>query len=237
MAQQSEPARKIAAGLTAEAVIAFLRANPNFLNEHPELMDVLTPPKRSAGDGVVDMQHFMLERLRGEVGRLRSYHTELISTSHTNQSVQTRVHAAVVSIIAADSFERLIHLVTRELAGLLDVDVVTLCIETTGPGPAPSTPGVQLLLPGSVDQLLGLGLPARLRANVVGDPAIFGSYAPLVQSEALVRIKPSAGAPDGIIAFGARDPNGFTEEHSTELLFFLAQVLEHTIRAWLDLPG
>jgi len=168
---------------------------------------------------------------------LRSYHSELISTSHTNQSVQTRVHAAVVSIIAANSFERLIHLVTRELAGLLDVDVVTLCIETEGPGPSPTTPGVLLLLPGSVDQLLGIGQPARLRASVTGDPAIFGSFAPMVQSEALVRIKPSAGAPDGIIAFGSRDPNGFTEEHSTELLFFLAQVLEHTIRAWLDLPG
>jgi uncharacterized protein YigA (DUF484 family) len=224
------------ASVTAESVIAYLRAHPNFLTEHPEIMEVLTPPKRSAGDGVIDMQHFMLERLRGEVGRLRSYHSELISTSRTNQSVQTRVHAAVVAIIAANSFERLIQLVTRELAGLLDVDVVTLCIETSG-GPSPTTPGVQLLVPGSVDQLLGAGQAARLRANVVGDPAIFGSFAPMVHSEALVRIKPSAGAPDGVIAFGSRDPSGFTEEHSTELLFFLAQVLEHTIRAWLDLPG
>lgn len=236
MAQQSEPSRKTTASVTAENVIAYLRAHPNFLNDHPEVMDVLTPPKRSAGDGVIDMQHFMLERLRGEVGRLRSYHSELISTSRTNQSVQTRVHAAVVAIIAANSFERLIQLVTRELAGLLDVDVVTLCIETSG-GPSPTTPGVQLLVPGSIDQLLGVGQTARLRANVAGDPAIFGAFAPQVHSEALVRIKPSAGAPDGVIAFGSHDPNGFTEEHSTELLFFLAQVLEHTIRAWLDLPG
>jgi uncharacterized protein YigA (DUF484 family) len=236
MAQQSEPSRKATPAATAESVIAYLRAHPNFLNEHPEIMDALTPPKRNAGDGVIDMQHFMLERLRGEVGRLRSYHSELISTSRTNQSVQTRVHAAVVAIIAANSFERLIQLVTRELAGLLDVDVVTLCIETSG-GPTPTTPGVQLLVPGSIDQLLGIGQTARLRSSVVGDPAIFGSFAPLVHSEALVRIKPSAGAPDGVIAFGSRDPNGFTEEHSTELLFFLAQVLEHTIRAWLDLPG
>ncbi len=236
MAQQSEPSRKTTPAATAESVIAYLRAHPNFLNEHPEVMDVLTPPRRSAGDGVIDMQHFMLERLRGEVGRLRSYHSELISTSRTNQSVQTRVHAAVVAIIAANSFERLIQLVTRELAGLLDVDVVTLCIETSG-GPTPTTPGVQLLVPGSIDQLLGIGQTARLRSSVAGDPAIFGSFAPLVHSEALVRIKPAAGAPDGVIAFGSRDPNGFTEEHSTELLFFLAQVLEHTIRAWLDLPG
>ena len=33
-----------------------------------------------------------------------------------------------------------------------------------------------------------------------------------------------------------RDPDSFGPEQATELLFFLAKVLENTIRAWLDLP-
>ena len=46
----------------------------------------------------------------------------------------------------------------------------------------------------------------------------------------------SASSPDGVMCFGARDPQAFGPEMSTELLFFLAKVLENTIRAWLDLP-
>jgi uncharacterized protein YigA (DUF484 family) len=237
MAQQSEPKNKAPAVLSAADVAAYLRAHPNFLNEHTDVLEALTPPIRRAGDGVIDMQHFMLDRLRKEVDRLRSYQSELINTTRTNQSIQTRIHAAVVAIIAADSFERLISLVTREMASLLDVDVVTLSVETSAHGATPATPGVMLLAPGSVDAVLGRGQPARLRSGTPGDPAIFGPLAHQIQSAALVRIKPSAGAPDGVLAFGSHDPNGFSEDQSTELLFFLSQVLEHTIRAWLDLPA
>ena len=237
MAQHSETERKGRTGPTAAEVAAYLRAHPGFLVENPDLIEALTPPVRRNGDGVIDMQHFMLERLRKEVDRLRSYQSALISTTRSNQSVQTRIHAAVVAIIAADSFERLISLVTRELATLLDVDVVTLSVETGAHGATPATPGVMLLAPGSVDAILGRGQPARLRSGTPGDPAVFGPLAHQIQSAALVRIKPSAGAPDGVLAFGSHDPDGFSEDQSTELLFFLSQVLEHTIRAWLDLPA
>ena len=38
------------------------------------------------------------------------------------------------------------------------------------------------------------------------------------------------------MCFGSREPEAFGPDMSTELLFFLAKVLENTIRAWLDLP-
>jgi uncharacterized protein YigA (DUF484 family) len=38
------------------------------------------------------------------------------------------------------------------------------------------------------------------------------------------------------MCFGSRDPEAFGPDMQTELLFFLAKVLENTIRAWLDLP-
>lgn len=230
-------ARKAGGGLSASDVAAYLRAHPDFLTEHPDLLEVLTPPARRNGDGVIDMQHFMLERLRKEVDRLRSYHNELISTTRANQAIQTRIHAAVVAIIAADSFERLIHLVTNELAELLDVDAVTLGIETNGASPTPSTRGVRLLPPGTVDELLGKGQVARLVSDTVGEQVVFGVQAETIRSSAVVRLKASSNAPEGLIAFGSSQADGFHEEQSTELLFFLAQVLENTIRAWLDLPA
>ena len=40
----------------------------------------------------------------------------------------------------------------------------------------------------------------------------------------------------GLIAFGTRHPGFFNGNQGPELLTFLARVLEHCIRGWLDLP-
>jgi len=50
----------------ADEVAAYLRRHPDFLVEHPELLGALTPPALQRGDSVVDMQHFMLQRLRSD---------------------------------------------------------------------------------------------------------------------------------------------------------------------------
>ncbi len=230
----------------ASDVAAYLRRHPDFLINRPELMAVLAPPTREMGDGVVDLQHFMLDRLRTDVARLKLVQRKLIATSRANQQNQTRVHAAVLAMLAATTFEHLITVVTEELTLLLDIDAVGLCIETAQGKPGRGTSrtskvfaaGLLMLEPGSVDELLGTGHDVLLRSDVVGDPALFGaSAAGLVRSDALVRLRVSPATPVGLLALGARKPGVFHPGQGTELLTFLAQVIEHTIRAWLDLPS
>ncbi len=48
----------------ATDVIAYLREHPDFLERHPDALQLLAAPRRGNGDGVLDFQHFMLERLR-----------------------------------------------------------------------------------------------------------------------------------------------------------------------------
>ena len=52
-----------------------------------------------------------------------------------------------------------------------------------------------------------------------------------------MRLKISPMAPTGLLALGSRDIGRFTPGQDTELLGFLAKVLECTARSWLDLPG
>ena len=49
-----------------EQVEAYLRKHPDFLTQHETLLDLMTPPMRWSGDKVVDLQGYMLDRLRGE---------------------------------------------------------------------------------------------------------------------------------------------------------------------------
>ena len=54
----------------AASVEAFLRANPAWLAEHPELYGVLEPPARLHGDGVADHMAAMLRIQRERADRL-----------------------------------------------------------------------------------------------------------------------------------------------------------------------
>src|SRR5262245_3144697 len=86
--------------VTEDDVVAYLQAHPDFLLDHPGLMDVLTPPRRKHAEGVVDMTQVMMSRLRGEIDRLRAEQSELIENSRQNQITRDRIHAAVLSIVA-----------------------------------------------------------------------------------------------------------------------------------------
>jgi uncharacterized protein YigA (DUF484 family) len=222
---------------TAEDVVTYLKAHPDFLVRHPALLETLQIPPRQSSAGVVDMQQAMVKRQRADIERLRAVQQELISAGRANQITQNRIHVAVLSIIQAPSFEKLIHTVTHELPGLLDVDFIALAIEGTEDAPRRvPVRGVYVLAPGAIDAALGPGESARLRGDILGEEAFFGPVARHVRSDVLVRLRVSSGSPDGVIAFGSRSADTFGPTQSTELLFFLTRVLENTIRAWLDLP-
>lgn len=223
--------------LQASEVAAFLRQHPGFLAEHPDLVQVLTPPKQQRGDGVIDMQQFMLQRLQAELARLKNQQRALVATSRANLTSQSRVHQAVLALLAAPSFEHLIQIVTTDLAVLLDADVVTLAVESKGCGrSALPLRGVQLLERGAVADLFGADRNVLLEPETEGDPKLFGGGAGLVRSAALLKLRVSPMAPPGLLAIGARKAGKFHPGQGTELLGFLARSLEVVIAGWLDLP-
>ena len=138
------------------------------------------------------MQQFMLQHQRAEIARLKSQHRALVGTSRANLASQARVHAAVLALLAASSFEQLIQIVTTDLAVLLDADVVTIAVEFGRSGRASAHQGVQILDPGTVDAVLGVDRDVVLGSDTEGDPTLFGDGAGLVRSAALLRLSVSA---------------------------------------------
>lgn len=224
-------------GPAVAEVRAYLKRHPEFLVDNPELLYELTPPALRRGDDVVDMQRFMIERLQGRIADLEGYQGELIAASRTNMTSQSQIHLAVLSLLRARSLEHLISVVTGQLAGLLDLDAVALCVEANGEsGPKVTKAGVHVLGKGVIDGIMGEGRDILLRADAQGDKAIFRAMAHLVRSDALVRLDINASAPVGLLALGAAEPDRFHPGQGTELLAFLGRSLEHCIRAWLSLP-
>jgi len=223
--------------LSDEQVAGFLYAHPDFLARNPDLLESLEWPERWRGDGVVDMQRFMVDRLRGEIDNLRDATQDVIETSRWNMSVQQRTHAAVLAMLAADGLDPLFRLISEELPLVLGIDVMTIGFEPAFP---PMTrliaPEVHSLAPGSVDKLLGTGGEISLRTGLADDGTVFGPAAELVSSVALIRINPGAEAPVGLFALGAREPDFFQPGQGTELIAFLARVVERCVERWLAIP-
>ena len=226
-----------AAPLSAAQVAAYLREHPDFLCQNPELLDALTPPGRDNGNGVADLQQFMLERLRRDLAEVTAARDALVVTGRCNLSAQARVHKATLALLRARSFEHFIETLTTDLAVILDLDVVVVGVEQPADGTAPApAAGVVPLGPRMVDRFIGPGQSIALRDKVCGDPAIFGAGAGLVRSEALIRLSFGRTTPSALLAFGARQEDHFQPGQGTELLTFMARVVETSIRGWLNLP-
>jgi len=233
-------ARDRVAELNDHQIADYLRRHPDYLLRHPELLTVLAPPSRDDGDGVVDMQSFMIERLRTEVERLTGRHHALLDAGRTALNRRGQVHEAASALLGATTFEHLIEVVTSDFPRLLHVDVVALCVEDRCDAGRRCGPnGITCLAGVAIDDVLGPGrdVVAGDGQTLTDDERIFGAGSGLVRSAALVRLTLGGTAPAALLALGSRRADRFPSGQGGEPLGFLARVLEHCLRAWLGLPA
>ena len=222
--------------IKASDVRKYLSENSDFLTRNPELYSVLIPPLPRTNDRIVDMQLYINEQLRKEINTLRSERQNLIDSSRSNLTSQGCIHAAVISLLDAPTFDQFIEVMNTDLTNFLHLDVVTLYIEGNFPMINFNDFDAVFPLPhGHADKLIGEGIKVLLKEDE-GANDLFGSACKLVRSYALIRLESSGTSPDAILALGSRLKRRFHPRQGTELLSFLGDVVAKCIRAWLDLP-
>lgn len=226
--------------LTEEDVLNYLRNTPKFLQKNPEACDYLIPPKTGAGkDGkkIADFQSFMIERLKTDKEKVLETTQAIMENARSNMNNQQRIHAVILRLLEARNFEEFISIITMDMANMLDTDISVFVVESNGQDiPHIQTNGIRVLPEGTIDNWMN-GQSVILQDNISGIEAIYGGGAALVQSQALLRIDIAMDTPPAILAFGSRDPNMFGEGQATELISFLARVVERAFRSWLSLPS
>lgn len=223
--------------ITAADVVEYLRNEPNFFSQHPEALTAISSPDSDQGDGVINFQSVVINKLRDSAEEFKQERKDLLLTARTNQQSLSRIHECVLAVLASKSFEQVIHTVTTDFAAMLDLDMVILCIEADDEKiRLLDTRGLVVLPEGEIERCLGAEKLVSLRGDITGEKQIFGAEASLIRSEAIVRLNISSVTPPSLIAFGSRDPLRFDSGQSTELVAFLACVLEHVISTWLDIP-
>lgn len=220
--------------LAPESVATFLGRHPEFLNDHPELFSKLVPPALNRGEGVLDMQAFMLRRLQSELRGTKMREAALLAAAEAKAAVQARVLKAAEALLRARSFENLIRVINEDLPQMLSVETISLCVETEEPLPGKGgDTGVVVMKAGMIDSLFPGDEVVALHAEMGGERAIFGAAAGEVRSVALLRLRFGPGLPTGLLALGAGEAGGFDGRQGTDLLAFVARVVEFCVRQWL----
>lgn len=221
--------------LAAQDVLDFLKENPKFLQQNPDAMEYLVPPKNGPDRNVKDFQSFMIQRLKEDKERVIGTTRELVENARHNMNNQQRIHNVVLRVLEALSFEEFIQIITIDMAAMLDTDISVLVVESNGTDiPHINTPGIRIVPPGTIDKWMG-GKSALLQSNIAGIEVIYGGAYTLVQSQALLRVDISLNTPPAILAFGSREPMMFEDGQGTDQIAFLARVVERAFRAWLHI--
>lgn len=222
-------------GLNPQDVLEFLRRNPGFLQDHPELISTLPDDVRSAGNNIVDFQQLMVQKLRQDKQRAEDRQRLLVDNVRSNMTVQARMHAGILRMLESRDLDELMEIIGNEVSLMLEVDAITISLESMSANDKNAMfNGIRIVEPHFVDNHLGSDRDSVLQANVTGDPRLFGSAARLIKSHALIRLNIAPNMPDALIAFGSRDPLLFANGQGTELVAFLSAVIERLLRQHLN---
>ncbi len=220
--------------LRESEVLAYLRRNPRVLLNNPDLLTILAPETRFETDTVVvDMQRFVVDRLRRQLDEAKASSDNIVSTARSNMSLVERTMECALALVYSRDFTELAQIVHDDLPVHLGVDTVTIAFESDSVPPE-AAPMVRALSAGTVEELLG-DAPARIRAETEGETVLYGSAAGLVRSDALIALPEGEGLPPGIFAVGCRNANHFEEGQGTELIAFLGHVTRYAVGRWWTL--
>lgn len=223
--------------LSAHDVRNYVLANPEVFVDDVELIAALMPRGRKTSN-VLDMQGYVIARLRDEMSTIRQQGQALIEAAASNLLAQERVHSSVLRLMEARSFGHLIRIVSNDIGPLIGADCVTVCIEApAGKAELPQSPpaGIAVLPTGTVDMVLGHKVNHLLNDGRKRLPSVYGRLARRIRSEALVRLSFGGGAPEGLLVCGSDAPETFAPGQRMELLSFLAHAIERSMCGWLGL--
>ena len=201
--------------MTADDIALFLRGNPKFFDQHPELLEKIQVPHPHGGRAIPLAERQTLA-LREKVRLLEGRLAELIRFGEDNDAISEKVQRLAVALIGARDLAALVHSLNFHLREDFAVPHVALRIwgKTLPAQNGEAELGVARLVD-EAQQHAAAAMSAPQCGPSAGNPftAWFGEAAEHVRSMALVPLGESAVF--GMLALGSEDPQRFFPEMGT----------------------
>jgi uncharacterized protein YigA (DUF484 family) len=208
--------------MSAETVAQYLQANPQFFEQYADLLAEIFIPHPHGGRTISLSERQMLT-LRDKNQRLEKNLADLLSFGGANDIISEKMHRLSVALVAAETFQAVIHLLNFHLRDDFTIPHVALRLwdKPEGVGHLPEFAAVSEELQAFAETL---NKPYCGAATVHGAASWFGDKAGRIRSQALVTLRNGGGA-IGMIALGSEDAQRFYADMGTLYLERLGELV------------
>ena len=212
-----------------EVVAAYLRKNPNFLEDHPDILETLEVNHKSGtAASLIERQ---VVQLRASNEALNKQLNGLMQVASENEKLMSRLHHLTLELMSIDSGREFFTHLGKSLLNDFNADILQICLfdQETASEAGDDVMGIQPDDP-ELEQFQSLlekdqTVCGRLSESKLS--FLFGSKARWVQSTALIPLG-KKGA-DGMMAIGSSDPARFYPGMGALFLDLLANVISATL--------
>jgi hypothetical protein len=220
--------------LTADDVAAFLAEQPDFFQQNPDVLEVLS--LNNAPEGTISLAQRQVENLRNKSRQLQEQLHALLENAHSNTELQGRIHRLCLSLMDARNLNDLLTLLISELKQEFLAEFVAVKIFTTEQRHyelANLEENVeQLALSDSslsaFDTVISKQQPVCGRLTKAQKNILFGAAADEVNSVACLPLADDTDV--GLLAIASTDANRFHSDMGTVYLSFLSDVVVRLLR-------
>ena len=216
---------------TAEQVLRFLAANPDFLKQ------IAAPDaKQEASDGkIVDLTPAIARRARNEARRIGLQNKSILNLAAENMVNWQRLHHAALALLAAEDVDQLFHVIATEFPSIFDLESCQLISasahfqqNSSKDGPIFCPDDVLASLTGGKSIVLGAP-ESTLCALLCIAPA----------SVAIIALPDRLADPvaETLLVLCGQKKSSFTPDLSSDLLVLLAELVGVALTARLGMSG
>lgn len=219
--------------MKSEEVAQYLQDHPQFFEEHAELMSHMVIPHPHGGRTISITERQMLS-LRDKNRQLEAKLGELLQFGEENDVISEKMHRLGVAVIAAGTFQSVIHTLNFHLRDDFAIPhfALRLWSRPENTSELPEFAGVSQEL-----QTFSETLNHPYCGSTAGfeTASWFGAAAPHVRSQGLIALR-NGGGTIGMIALGSEDPQRFYSGMGTLYLERLGEMASAALARVLHLP-
>ena len=222
--------------MNIEAVAEFLRANPNFFEEHADVLLALNVAHPHGGR-TVSIPERQLIATREKVKLLETKLAELVQFGEENDAISDKVHALTLKLIDAISLNAAVDTLYLDLLDRFQIPHVAIRLWNVAPPEGATTPEFQ-----KVAAELQQFVEAMTQPYCGGHPVYethlwFGEHAPHLKSYAMVPLK--SGSCFGLLLMASENAERFYAEMGTVFLTRIGDIFAHNLARQLTVlpPG
>ena len=196
----------------SDEIADYLKNNPSFFEQYADLMSQIFVPHPHGGRAVSLAERQMLT-LRDKNRQAESKLAELIAFGEENDQISEKVHRLAVALIAAETFQAMIHLLNFHLRDDFSVPHVALRLwhKPDGIEDLPEFAAVSEELQAFAETL---NRPYCGSTAGFGTSSWFGEAAAHIRSQALIPLR-NGGGTIGMIALGSPEGQRFYADMGT----------------------